>query len=408
MFRLFAATFAIPLIGCAIGLSHHAVGSDASESFHIIAPDKNGQQILSLLVTRTNDRVEIEQEPSIPVDFAPSSITCDPKRRTIYVSGSNDLEKSQSTIAVIASRPAEGLTGPSEALKSPSEALKNHSEALNSPSEQLKILRQSSHPFRPGYSSIDRSGQYLLTANYQTGQVSILAIRDDGLIGDITYQTTTPKPEAHCILTTPDNRFAYVPSVKENNGLAQYFFDATSGTLAPMTPIDAEPPAMFGPRHVAYHPNLPIAYFSNEQQLGISVYRIAKDGQLNDRQHAASLPRRDPYIKGSRGLHASDLVLSPTGELLFLAVRDFVGDQDSVFTYRVANDGRLSLLERTKVGDIPWKLDLSPDGTMLCVSEAFEHRLSIYKISSKGELSPAAACNWDTEVRDMIVLPNAE
>ncbi|MEM6692861.1 MAG: beta-propeller fold lactonase family protein [Planctomycetota bacterium] len=391
IFKSLLAALPIQLIGCvlglcAMGLCGQASANHPSDSFRIIAADKSGQKILSLRVTRPKGQVKIEQERSIPVDFAPSSIAYEPKRGMVYAIGSGDLGKSQSTFASIATEFGESKR----------------------PSEGLRIVGQVSHPIRPGYSSVDRTGQYLLTSNYQTGEVSVLAIRDDGLIGNITYQTTTPKPEAHCILTTPDNRFAYVPSVKENNALAQYSFDATSGTLAPLTPLDAIPPAMFGPRHVAYHPSLPIAYFSNEQQLGISVYEIAKGGQLIDRQHASSMPRRDPYVKGLRGLHASDLVFSPTVGFVFLAVRDFVGDEDSVFTYRVKNDGRLGLLDRTRVGDIPWKLDLSPNGKMLCVSETFDNRLSIYHVGNKGELSFAASCDWDTSVRDMVILPSAD
>ena len=160
---------------------------------------------------------------------------------------------------------------------------------------------------------------------------------------------------------------------------------------------------MSGPRHVAYHPTLPIAYFSNEQQLGVSVYAIGSDGQLSDKQHAMTMPRRSPYVKGERGMHASDLVVTPDGTRLFVAVRDFVGDEDSVFTFRVEADGRLSQIARTRVGDIPWKLDLSPNGKLLLVSESADHKLSIYKILPDGKLTRAAETDWHAPVRDMVV-----
>lgn len=63
---------------------------------------------------------------------------------------------------------------------------------------------------------------------------------------------------------TPDNRFVYVPHVKGNNALFQYAFDAATGSIAPLDPVDIGPPEGSGPRHVAYHPDLPLAYFMRQ------------------------------------------------------------------------------------------------------------------------------------------------
>ena len=43
---------------------------------------------------------------------------------------------------------------------------------------------------------------------------------------------------------------------------------------------DAGPPADSGPRHLVYHPRLPLLYFSEEQSLGVSIYRRGEDGRL--------------------------------------------------------------------------------------------------------------------------------
>jgi len=83
------------------------------------------------------------------------------------------------------------------------------------------------------------------------------------------------KSEAHCILTTPDNKFVYVPYVKGNNAIYQYRFDAESGQMTALEPKNANPPEGTGPRHMSYHPTKPVVYFSNEQHLGVSAYDIA-------------------------------------------------------------------------------------------------------------------------------------
>lgn len=348
-----------------------AMGS-ADEPFLVIAPDAGNKQLLSVSVRPTADGIKIKQQKSLNLPFAPTGVALQADGRRLIVTSS-----------------AKG--GPNVATIAFDER------------DEFRIIRSSGLPHPAGYTSVDRSGRYFMTAHYVTGTIAVYRIENDGSVGGNVCTVTTPNKEAHCVLTTLDNRFAYIPCVKDNNALYQFAFDEKTGQLSPMDKFNASPPAMFGPRHVAYHPTLPIAYFSNEQQLGVSVYEIGSTGQLTDRQHAATMPRRTPFEQGKRDLHGSDLAITPDGKRLFVAVRDFNGDEDSVFAYRVEADGRLSLRSRTMVGDIPWKLNVSPDGKYLLVSEAFEGRLSILEIGNDAPMSVAGVVNWDAQVRDMVV-----
>ena len=192
---------------------------------------------------------------------------------------------------------------------------------------------------------------------------------------------------------------------KEFNAIYQYSFDEKTGDVQPLEPFDAKPPHMFGPRHIAYHPDLPYVYFSNEQQLGVSAYHIAKDGQLAALQHATTIPRRSPYTAGVRGMHASDIAVTHDGKFLFLALRDFVADEDSVFMFRVAEDGRLSLVSRKRVGDIPWCLRVSPSDSYLLVSESGDEALAVLPIQHDGSLGDAVRLEWGSAVRNMVIQP---
>lgn len=345
----------------------------ADEGFLVIAPDTAHKQLMVVSVRTTEHGTKLALGKPLDLPFAPTGVAVQPDSpRLIVTSG------------------AKG--GPMAAAIAVDE--KN----------RLSIIRCSELTHPTGYTSVDRSGRYLMTANYQSGTIAVYRIDDDGGVLDEVCAVTTPNKEAHCVLTTRDNRFAYIPCVKNSNALYQFAFDETSGKLTPLDAFNASPPAMFGPRHVAYHPTLPVAYFSNEQQLGVSVYDISSSGQLAGKQHAVTMPRRTPFEQGKRDLHASDLVVTPDGKRLFVAVRDFNGDEDSVFGFRVESDGRLSLLNRTMVGDVPWKLDLSPDGKFLVVSEAFASRLSILKIGDDGSLTIAGQLDWNAQVRDMVVV----
>ena len=149
---------------------------------------------------------------------------------------------------------------------------------------------------------------------------------------------------------------------------------------------------------------MPLAYFSNEQQLGVSVYQIAENGQLSAIQHATTFPRRAPFDREKRALSASSIVLSPNASRLFVAMRDFTGDDDSVFTFRVEADGRLTLLSRTMVGDVPVRLLMSPSGSHLLISETGESRLSAYAVEDDGTLSRSASINLPGGSRDMVLV----
>ena len=345
-------------------------GSFADQPFSVFAPDRQNQKVIHLVVSVQQDQVSILKQDEIKVPFQPGGIVFNKKRDCLIVtSGARD----GSDVAVI------------------------------SVADELKLVDSSKLAHPAGYTSVDRQGRYFMTANYRSGVIATYPISENGGVGELVSSVRTPNVEAHCVLTTPDNRFAYIPCVKNNNALFQYSFDEATGSLAPLKPFDARPPAMFGPRHAAYHESLPIAYFSNEQQLGVSVHRIKADGQLEDIQHATTMPRRSPFVKGERDLHASDLVVDSRRKRLFVAVRDFKGDQDSVFAFRIEDDGKLSLLSRSIVGDIPWKLTLSPDSKFLLVSHTGDKNLMAYRIAEDGKLSHAASFDWKMAVRDMVV-----
>lgn len=349
--------------------------SEADESIWVYGADAKNKQILCVSVTESHGNVSAKIHEPLQLSFGPSSITASPNANLVVASGSTPSADGSIIASIKANR-----------------------------SGSLQLVDTTESKLPTGYSSFDRSGRFFLFVNYRNGNLGVHRVNHEGRVSEQASEFKTTRREAHCILTTPDNRFTYVPCVKENNALYQYAFDEESGALTPLDPFDAKPPAMFGPRHVAYHPSLPIAYFSNEQQLGVSVFSIASNGQLTDKQHAVTRERRSPYVTGERGLHASDLAISRDGTRLFVAVRDFVDNEDSIYTFRVESDGRLSQIADSKVGDIPWKIDVSQSGDLLLVSETADRRLSIYQIETDGNLSKAAEIGWNAAIRDMVII----
>ncbi len=368
----------VVLIVCGVvtlSLGLHAAANEGVHPFDLYAVDGAGEQLLHIAVRPNGNQIQVMQEGVLAMPGKPHGIAKHPVQSVFIV------------------------TLPGQGAESPRAVTLGLSD-----DGILSIVGVSDLQDSTGYTSFDRTGGYFLTSSYHDGHFDVYQVKPDGVVGKRVSHQQVAEKYAHSVLTTSDNRFVYVPCVKEFNAIYQYSFDGQTGNVLPLEPFDAKPPHMFGPRHIAYHPDRPYVYFSNEQQLGVSAYRIEEDGQLAALQHATTIPRRLPYTAGVRDMHASDVAVTGDGEFLFLALRDFVGDEDSVFMFRVAEDGRLSLVSRKRVGDIPWCLRVSPNDSHLLVSESRDKTLAIFPIQHNyGALGDAVRMDWGAEVRNMVV-----
>src|SRR5713101_8422571 len=158
--------------------------------------------------------------------------------------------------------------------------------AVDAKSGKLTLLNQlPSLGEDPCYLSFDKTGKYLLVANYSSGTVAVFPILPNGRLGEHTavvkdQGTTGPHknqegPHAHWIETSPDNRFALVADLGLDEVLV-YTFDAASGTLTPNEPAFAKLKAGSGPRHIAFHPRGKFVFAVSE--LNSTATSFAYDG----------------------------------------------------------------------------------------------------------------------------------
>lgn len=268
-------------------------------------------------------------------------------------------------------------------------------------SESGDYLRQHDRMNPNGYAylSLDRTWRFLLGSNYRGGQVDVFQLDDQGLWGERVFGLDEGRKNAHCVLTSPDNRFLYIPYVKDTNALYQYRFDPETGAIAALEPKNAEPPEGTGPRHLAYHPTLPMAYFSNEQGIGVSVYEKAESGGLKLVQVCDAF---DPPPESREGLSSSDIAITPDGRFLFVGVRGAKQDLDRVARFRVTETGTVELLGLTPADAIPWGFTLSPDGKHLLVSAFQGETLTVFGIGEDGELEELAKLAWDRGITDLV------
>ena len=160
--------------------------------------------------------------------------------------------------------------------------------ALDRQTGQARLLNHAATGGNNGVrQAVDPSGRYLLVANYASGTVAVLPILPDGSLADQhqllplpgepgPHRTQQPSSEPHDVVFDPSGHFVLVP----DKGLDRIFvfrFDASTGRLTPAGPDSVKSRPGAGPRHLAFHPRLPIVWVLNELDSTTTTYRW--DGQ---------------------------------------------------------------------------------------------------------------------------------
>ena len=204
-----------------------------------------------------------------------------------------------------------GLTNPSYLAVSPDQRVlySVHGDedyatafALDPETGKARLLNRAATGGRNGVrQAIDPAGRFMVVANYATGTVAVMAIAPDGTLrdqhqlapltgepGPHRIQQTGPLP--HDIVFDPSGRFVVVP----DKGLDRIFafrFDAGSGRLEPTGQGSVQTRPGAGPRHLAFHPRLPVLWVLNELDSTTTTYRWdAESGTMTPVQVITTLP----------------------------------------------------------------------------------------------------------------------
>lgn len=265
--------------------------------------------------------------------------------------------------------------------------------ALVGATGQLKLLnRQSARGSAACYLDVDATGKAVLVANYTTGSVASFPIREDGSLGEASSfvqhrgSSADPKrqegPHAHCIVVSPNNRFAYAADLGLDQVLA-YDLDASKALVSADRPLVVRTSPGAGPRHLTFHPNGKQVYVINELANSVTLFDCdAKSGMLSDKQTISTLPKD---FAGTS--HCADLKITPNGRFLFGTNRG----HDSIAAYRIGDDGRLSQIAiEPSLGKGPQNLAITDDGRLLLCANMPGNNVAVFQIdATTGRLSSA-------------------
>ncbi len=253
------------------------------------------------------------------------------------------------------------------------------------------------------YLQVDPTGQFLFSVSHNDGPVSVYPLDENGMPGELAHRYDPGKSRSHSIVISPDNRFAYVAFVKQDNDLQQLAFDTTTGALTPLDPIRPELDDAVGPRHLAWHPTLPVLYSTNEQQLGVSAYTLdTASGQLSRLKVESA--RDTPATVGR--MTASDIAVSPDGCRLFSLVRHMGGKDNQIIVYDLDATGEPTRVGAVQADAIPWSMQLSPDGRLLFVVASAGKTLTAYRLLDDAPyLEPVANLDLPDKTNTLLVAP---
>lgn len=254
----------------------------------------------------------------------------------------------------------------------------------------LKLANTAKVNMRPGYLMTDNNGEFLAGNHYSQGKATIWSI--DPIYQGKTIQELTLEQKAHSTVFSPDSRWLLVPATGPNKVFINHF-TAQVGNSEPNDPPFASGPTGENdakqPRHLIFHPNLSVAYTTNEREHpGVGVWQWdTEKGMLKSIQNIVTQP------DGFDGtITTADVHMTPDARFLYVSNRDISErgsptGEDSIVGFSVdPQTGHLKLIGHYPCERVPRSFTIDKLGKFLYVAGQGDAKLGAYKIEESGAL----------------------
>ncbi len=247
----------------------------------------------------------------------------------------------------------------------------------------------------PCYIALDKTGKYVLVANYPGGNVAVFPIHADGRLGESSavlqdigtlgpVKERQEAPHGHWIEASAHTRFVYVSDLGLDRVLI-YRFDATNGTLTKgeaAAPKSGSPNASdffsatlapgTGPRHVAFSGNGNFMYVLGELDSSVTVFANDARETFRSVQRISALPA------GFSGHNDAAEIAINRGH-------------DSIALFSIdSHTGTLTLVDHFPTqGKAPRNFEIDPTGKFLFVANQETNNIVVFRIDpNSGKLTP--------------------
>ncbi|MEA2583411.1 MAG: 6-phosphogluconolactonase [Thermomicrobiales bacterium] len=260
------------------------------------------------------------------------------------------------------------------------------------------LNRQASGGAVAAQPAVDPSGRYVVVANYNGANFTVLPINPDGslepVVSSVTQTGSGPNTERqdtshpHAVVYDPAGKFIAAADLGTDQVLI-YTLDLDTGKLEQVSAVSTAPGA--GPRHVAFNADGTILYVVNELDATISVYAYdATTGTIGEElQTISTVP--DPFV-GTKS--TAEILIHPSGKFLYNSNRgqpdSTTPEGDAIVGFAIDPEtGLLTLIGHT-MDDIavPWSFAFDASGPWLYAAHYDGDSITQFAIDQDtGELS---------------------
>lgn len=229
----------------------------------------------------------------------------------------------------------------------------------------------------PCFLELNQSESLMAIANYSSATVAIFPLGAGSTSMDLpqVFQQTGSGPHlpnqhsahAHCATFGPSGNHIYAADLGADK-VYRYSVEHQGGEIKQEVALDLMPGD--GPRHLAFHPELPIVFIINELSSTVVSARISEEsGALVEIGRISTLPA--DFVGKN---YCADVQVSSDGRFLYASNRG----HNSIAVCAIGEEGTLTLLQTESVqGDWPRHVTLSPSEQYLLVANQLSDNITV-------------------------------
>jgi 6-phosphogluconolactonase len=243
----------------------------------------------------------------------------------------------------------------------------------------------------------DSNGGFKTVRVYDDGSIAMFPIRQDGSLGECcdlkvleggsVRERFQWSPHPHSVWLDPTETFL-ISGDKGSDKILIYHIDYEDGKLHESFVYRTKSGS--GPRHIVFHPHLPVMYVNSEIDSTINAFLFNfENGSIKLIDTVKTIP--DPYIPPDPLDHfaenaTADIRVHYSGKFLYVSNRG----HNSIASYKIDENGRLEFIEFTSTnGKVPRAINFDPSGNKLyAVNQRTGNIVQYVVCETTGKLRP--------------------